>query len=170
MTYIPTYLYIKQHAITGLKYFGKTINDPLKYKGSGLYWKQHIKKHGKEHVITIWFKLFKTQAELIEYAKNFSTQHNIVESNDWANLIPENGINGGHVKNNHFKIYNKLPIEQRLKWYVNNSKSHKGIRTVHKPVMIDNKKFDAMRDAANFYKVTEQTIYNWIAKGKAIKL
>ena len=37
----PTYLYVKQHNKTGLKYFGKTTKkDPLKYKGSGLYWKR----------------------------------------------------------------------------------------------------------------------------------
>ena len=29
----PTYLYIKEHSITGLKYFGKTTaKNPLKYK------------------------------------------------------------------------------------------------------------------------------------------
>lgn len=40
----PTYLMIKQHEITGLKYLCKTTRkDPLKYNGSGRYWKPHIK-------------------------------------------------------------------------------------------------------------------------------
>ena len=42
----PTYLYVKTHNITGLKYFGKTTNDPYTYYGSGKYWLLHLKKHG----------------------------------------------------------------------------------------------------------------------------
>lgn len=34
---LPTYLYVKQHTITGLKYFGKTIKDPYVYPGSGTH-------------------------------------------------------------------------------------------------------------------------------------
>jgi hypothetical protein len=48
------YLYIKQHAITGKKYFGRTTKrNPYMYKGSGSYWTNHIKKYGKEHVKTL---------------------------------------------------------------------------------------------------------------------
>ena len=51
----PTYLYIKQHSITKKKYFGKTVSkDPYKYTGSGKVWNRHIKKHGKEHIDTLW--------------------------------------------------------------------------------------------------------------------
>ena len=53
----PTYLYIKQHKITKLKYFGKTTKDPNKYLGSGKHWIRHIKKHGLE-IDTIWYQLF----------------------------------------------------------------------------------------------------------------
>jgi len=91
--FIPTWLYIKQHNITGLKYFGKTTKDPLLYRGSGKYWKDHIKKHGN-NVITVWAELFTDRESLIEYALNFSMQHNIVNSAEWANLIVENGIDG----------------------------------------------------------------------------
>ena len=45
-TFNPTWLYIKEHNVTGLKYFGKTTRDPLKYKGSGTHWTRHISKHG----------------------------------------------------------------------------------------------------------------------------
>ena len=41
-----TFIYIKIHNKTGLKYFGKTIkSDIKKYKGSGKYWVRHLKKH-----------------------------------------------------------------------------------------------------------------------------
>jgi len=92
--YKPTWLYIKQHNITGLKYFGKTtVSDPIKYKGSGIYWLRHLKKHGN-NVSTIWSQLFTDQQELIEYALNFSKKNMIVESKNWANLKEENGLDG----------------------------------------------------------------------------
>ena len=94
----PTYLYIKRHAVTGKLYFGKTIRshaDMMRYKGSGKYWKDHIKKHGKHHVETIWYCLYYTVEELVEFALMFSHQDNITESEDWANLDYENGLKGG---------------------------------------------------------------------------
>ncbi len=94
-----TYLYIKQHSITGLKYFGKTTkDDPTKYLGSGIHWKRHIKKHGIEHVKTLWYQSFDNEESLVEYATKFSQQNNIVESKEWANLKGENGLDGGFDK------------------------------------------------------------------------
>lgn len=95
----PTWLYIKQHNSTGLKYFGKTTTaDPYKYKGSGKYWIDHLNKHGRD-ITTIWCQLFSDKESLIEYALKFSEENKIVESADWANLIPEAGHeDGGGVK------------------------------------------------------------------------
>lgn len=92
----PTCLYIKQHNDTGLKYFGKTTSDPEKYKGSGLYWNSHLKIHGN-NVSTIWYKRFYDKKSLNEYALAFSKENNIVESAEWANLKPENGLDGGQT-------------------------------------------------------------------------
>ena len=96
---------IKRHKITGLKYFCKTTSkDPIKYLGSGTYWKRHLQENGKE-VETIWCKLFENKDEIYQYATNFSKENNIVnarnEKNEriWANLIEENGIDGGGNKN-----------------------------------------------------------------------
>lgn len=95
----PTYLYVKQHKITGAKYFGKTTKpDPYAYMGSGLHWKNHIKKHGIEHVITLWVKLFTDKEELVTFAKSFSKENNIVNSDEWLNLKEENGLDGGFEK------------------------------------------------------------------------
>lgn len=92
----PTFLYIKKHSVTGKLYFGKTTDkDPIKYPGSGTYWKNHIKKHGKHLVETIWFCLFYDRAECVKFSLNFSEQENIVLSDEWLNLIPENGLRGG---------------------------------------------------------------------------
>lgn len=88
----PTYLYIKRHSVTGKLYFGMTTQDPTKYQGSGLHWLKHIKKHGIEHVETLWYCLFLDQESISNFALNFSKQHNIVESEDWLNLMYETGI------------------------------------------------------------------------------
>lgn len=92
-----TYLYIKEHQLTGLRYFGKTTRkDVTKYLGSGKYWKRHITKHGIEHVKTIWIsEAFDNEDLLIDFADHFSTFFDIVDSNDWANMKKENGKDGG---------------------------------------------------------------------------
>lgn len=90
----PTWLYLKQHNKTGLKYFGKTIKDPETYKGSGIYWNNHLNQHGHD-VTTIWKQLFTFESELTQYALNYSAEHNIVESSEYANLKPEDGLMGG---------------------------------------------------------------------------
>lgn len=91
----PTYLYIKQHSITKKKYFGKTTRDPYKYNGSGKVWTRHINKHGKEHIVTLWVSDLFYDTSIVDIALHFSIENNIVESNDWANLKLENGLDGG---------------------------------------------------------------------------
>lgn len=108
--YQPTWLYIKQHNQTGLKYFGKHLGkDPYKYKGSGLRWTNHLNVHGND-VTTIWCQLFESEAELKSYALEFSLNNNIVESQEWANLIPENGNCGGSNKGTPKTEEHKLKI------------------------------------------------------------
>ena len=92
----PTWLMIKKHNVTGLMYFCKTVGkDPIAYKGSGTRWARHLKKHGKEHVETIWCELYSDIYELVDFALTFSRDCDIVKSKEWANLIPENGLDGG---------------------------------------------------------------------------
>ena len=89
----PTYLYVKTHNVTGLKYFGKTVKaDPFKYKGSGEHWVNHIKKHGYD-VTTEIVGYYTDKDECVNAAIEFSKINNIVESKDWANLIVEDGCN-----------------------------------------------------------------------------
>ena len=91
----PTYLYIKEHSITGLKYFGKTCRNPYKYNGSGQHWMPHLKIHGSKHVITNQvFGPFTDAAIISKFALAFSKEHDIAASKDWANMEPENGLNG----------------------------------------------------------------------------
>lgn len=94
LQFIPTWLYIKQHTITGQLYFGKTIKDPEIYQGSGLYWKRHIKQHGREHVVTLWSELYYTADSIQQFAIEFSEKMGITKSKYWANLQNENGFDG----------------------------------------------------------------------------
>lgn len=90
----PTYIYIKRHRITGLFYLGKTKKHPLKYLGSGLYWSRHLKLHGK-YVDTLWYKLYTDKDECQKLALKLSVWFDVINSDLWANLKYENGIDGG---------------------------------------------------------------------------
>lgn len=108
--FIPTYLYIKQHSVTGKLYFGKTYaENPETYLGSGDYWTKHINAHGKEHVVTLWYCLFLDKESIVEFALSCSKMWNIVESDDWANLKEENGLDGGcSFQSDEAKLKNRL--------------------------------------------------------------
>lgn len=86
------YLYLKTHP-TGLKYLGKTIRDPYKYKGSGTHWLRHLKKHGEEHNTKILFETLDKEL-LKQKAIYYSELWNVAKSKEWANIVPEQG-NGG---------------------------------------------------------------------------
>ena len=87
------HLYIKTHNITGLKYFGKTTKDPLRYFGSGKRWLAHLRDHGK-NVSTEILGSFEDLDEASVVALRFSEEHQIVKSPMWANMIVENAADG----------------------------------------------------------------------------
>lgn len=87
------HLYIKTHKITGLRYLGKTKQDPYTYFGSGTYWMAHLNKHGYE-VTTEILKECTNNEEIKQWGLYYSELYNIVESAEWANLKPESGDGG----------------------------------------------------------------------------
>lgn len=88
---MKTYIYVKTHRVTGLKYLGKTQQDPYKYKGSGVYWTNHCKKHGYDEVDTEVLCECETPEEVKERGLYYSELWNVVESDEWANLTEETG-------------------------------------------------------------------------------
>jgi len=96
-------LYIKTHNTTGLKYFGRTVQDPYMYKGSGTYWTNHIKKYGNDVTTEIYAQYEDVCFGLIRTALRFSRDNNIVESNDWANVIEETGLSNHILMTNDIK-------------------------------------------------------------------
>jgi hypothetical protein len=99
MTYLyeaiqPTRLYIKQCSHCGLKYFGKSIRKNIeKYRGSGMRWVKHLKKH-KAISIHLWNSDWYYDTSITRFALKFSKLNKIVESDNWANLMIEDGVTG----------------------------------------------------------------------------
>ena len=95
---MPTRLAIKK--LAGILYFCKsTVENISIYSGSGVEWKDRIKKYGKENIETLWISdWYICPHEIQRVALDFSRENQIVESDKWANLKPENGLDGGSKK------------------------------------------------------------------------
>jgi hypothetical protein len=132
MVFIPTYLYVKHHTVTGMRYFGKTTRSEYillnKYNGSGKRWNLHINKHGKEYIVTEWYMLFTDKDSIKEFALFFSEIFNITKSDNWANIVPEDGLSGGNTGGN------KLPRTQEQKDIL--SKARLGVTPWNKGISI----------------------------------
>jgi len=88
------YLYKKTHKTTNLKYLGFTRKNPHKYKGSGVRWTAHLKKHGHDVETEILCETI-DRDKIQQLGKYYSKLWNVVESPNWANLKPEGGEGGG---------------------------------------------------------------------------
>lgn len=94
---ITYYLCVKTHQKTGLKYLCQTKSaDPYNYKGSGTNWQKHLKEYGNVHTTEILRECY-TKEELKKYGLYYSSLWNVVESDDWANLKPEDGGGGWYL-------------------------------------------------------------------------
>lgn len=116
----PTYLYIKTHNITGLKYFGKTTSDPYTYFGSGTKWLNHLNVYGKD-VTTEILGHYTDKEECLRIALEFSHKNNIVESSVWANLRIESLAGGDTSNTENFKNWIPRLIQENKKrrWWNN---------------------------------------------------
>jgi hypothetical protein len=85
---------IKTHNKTGLKYLCQTKRkNPFKYIGSGVKWKKHLDKHGRE-ITTEIIGIYETKEELKKMGIYYSNLWNVVDSEEWANLKLEEGDGG----------------------------------------------------------------------------
>jgi len=96
------YLLIKKCSVNGKKYLCKRLarndNEAIRYTGSGKIVLRLKKKYGSscmEHFSILAKFPENQQQEFSVICKNYSKKFNIVESNDWLNLIEENGYHGG---------------------------------------------------------------------------
>lgn len=103
----PVRLYIKKCSHCGLKYFGKTKSKDIEsYPGSGTYWTSHLKKHAAKS-IHVWNSDWYYDESIARFALKFSRINKIVQSDLWANLKEENGLEGGTFPGS------TLPFSQR---------------------------------------------------------
>jgi hypothetical protein len=137
------YLYLKTHCITGLKYLGKTTSkNPHRYKGSGVYWRNHLKMHGSNYTTEI-IRECHTIEELKEWGLYYSELWDIVNAKDdngkklWANTKPESGDGGsikGHKKSDttkekhRNKIWTEKAIQNRLNNCLSSAAKRKGVK------------------------------------------
>jgi hypothetical protein len=95
------YLYKKTHCKTGLHYLGQTTaKDPMKYPGSGIYWRKHLKVHGRD-IETEVLRECHSKEEVKEWGEHYSKLWNVSESSEWANLKDETGDGGKTVGYKH---------------------------------------------------------------------
>jgi hypothetical protein len=167
------YLYVKQHNVTGLKYFGMTsTKDPYVYVGSGTHWRRHLRVHGKD-IVTLEVWEFSNQDDCEKFALEFSEKNNIVESKEWANLRPENGRDGKPVgspgmkgeKNPQFgktgtlnTFYGKKHTPENILLFKNRPKLQGGQNPRAKKVTTPNGKFECLEAAAKNHNVTTDTV------------
>lgn len=126
------YLYVKTHNVTGLKYLGKTEQNPFEYIGSGKHWLRHLKVHGKDIHTEI---IYETESldDFAKYAIAYSIEHNIVESKEWANLIIENGSGGDN-----WTCHTESALAKSMKTRLKNAKTWKQsyeTKSLHKETM-----------------------------------
>jgi len=86
----PVHLYEKTHNQTGLKYFGRTVEDPHAYRGSGEYWTRHLDAYGDD-VSTKIVGTFTDPEALKSAAEAYSTTNQVMTSTNYANLLSEDG-------------------------------------------------------------------------------
>lgn len=108
------YLYVKTHNNTNLKYLGYTKQDPYKYKGSGVRWNNHIKKHGYDVTTEIIFQS-ESKEEVAETGRVYSELWDVVGSDNWANLMVESGDGGDTSKNIDYKKIDYSVVSERMK-------------------------------------------------------
>lgn len=91
-------LMIKTHNQTGLKYLCQSSRiDYINYTGSGSYWKKHLSKHGPDFSTIVLFETT-NKDEIKQQGIYYSNKFNVVNSEEWANLVPEQG-DGGYTAN-----------------------------------------------------------------------
>lgn len=142
---MPIYLYVKTHNITGLKYLGKTSSKtPHKYPGSGVYWRNHLDKHGYDYDTEI-LKECQTNQEVAEWGLYYSNLWNVVASDKWANLTEESGAGGDNSQfwTDTYWTKNK---QVRENWTsIQKDKSYDEIYGVEKAQNIKNKQSNSLK-------------------------
>ena len=126
----PTVLLVMEHNVTGMKYFCKTtlINRVHRYKGSGIAWKKHLQQYGSDITVGV-LGFYIDEKRCLSAAKEFSALNDIVESELWANAVPETGMVGASFpgeKNPFYGKKHKPEVVERLRAWRTGRSINKG--------------------------------------------
>lgn len=159
-------LYLKTHNKTGLKYLGKTTRDPYIYKGSGKRWLSHLKTHGDDVATKILFQT-NNKEEFAQVGLKYSNMWNIVESDSFANLKPENGDGGSaagrRLTEEHKANLSKAHMGKRGTW-TGKKHSKESIEKMSlnhpraRPVMVSGILYRSIAECARKHNCTPPTI------------
>jgi len=128
------YLMLKTHKETGLKYLCKCENrNPHKYKGSGTYWKEHLRRFGNSIKDITTEVLFETNDvnKFKEKALYYSNLWQVDINSEFANYILEQGDGGDTSKSEGYQQY--LNSERFKKVCLENSERMKINNPIHNP-------------------------------------
>ena len=91
------FIYITTNLVDGKRYLGqrKFYNNWQDYVGSGIAFKQALSKYGKENFIKRIIDVAYSPNELNKKEYDYSVFFDVVESDDWYNLVLGGGINNG---------------------------------------------------------------------------
>ena len=86
---------IKTHNVTGLKYLCvSTKADYNSYCGSGVKWRNHLQYHGFDFSTTVLYESQNRNEIFRAVCLYYSNLYDVVNSDEWANLILEDGNTG----------------------------------------------------------------------------
>lgn len=110
-------LLLKMHNSTGMKYLCVTRKDDYeKYRGSGVYWLKHLKKHGYNFSTIVLHESEERDRNFIDLCLSTSKQLNIVESNEYANLMYECANSTRNYKNLDSSVGEKISQSLKKFW------------------------------------------------------
>lgn len=90
-----------------------TTQNPNKYRGSGVYWKNHLKIHGND-VMTEILKECDSNEDLKKWGIYYSELYDVVKSEYFANLVLESGENSCGMTGKRQSERTKNKIKQSL--------------------------------------------------------
>lgn len=157
----PTALYVKTHNKTGFKYFGKTtrLSCVHTYKGSGIHWRRHLKVHGDDYTTEL-LGIWQDADRLKKFAVKFCQDNNVVKSEQWANMVLEEGLQG--ASNGETNVSKREDV--RAKMSASSAKNQLGNFGINHAsfkgwYVTPLGKFDSLKSAANAHGTSLQNIH-----------
>lgn len=162
------YLYLKTHNKTGLKYLGKTVSkDPYSYPGSGKVWRRHIEKHGYDVTTEILLETDDLD-ELRNVGMYYSNLWNIVQSKEFANLVPEIGDGGAMPWTEESR--QKLSKTNKGKKHTEEARKNYSAAQQKQAAYLREKTKEYLLNPKNYEKRCQQLKSNWNRPGHREKI